>query len=143
MLTGTWQLDSFYIEHYRSKARQPYFSDNPTGILFYDHSGHFSGQISSSDRPAFATNDPFGGTEAQFVACYKTYLAYFGRYEVNTEAGVVRHSVVGSLYPTWTNGIQVRSFVLSEANTRLMLATPPMRVEGQDVVSKLEWKRLS
>lgn len=141
-LCGTWQLKTFCIERCATGARQAYFSERPSGLLVYEPGGYFSAQIAGSDRPSFASPDPYGGSESQQAACYRTYLAYFGRYEVDEAAGVVKHAVEGALYPVWLGSTQVRHFVLSESARLLTLSTPPIRVEGQDVVSRLEWLRL-
>jgi hypothetical protein len=95
-------------------------------------------QITGTDRPVVAGNDPLCGDVEARAAAYSTYLAYFGTYEVQGENVV--HLIDGSLFPTWSGEKQVRPFTIE--SDQLVLSTPPMTLaDGTTVVNELAWKR--
>jgi hypothetical protein len=95
-------------------------------------------QITGADRPTLVTDDPLGGDTEARAAAYSTYLAYFGRYEVQGESVV--HLIDGSLFPNWSGEKQVRPYTLE--NGELVLRTPPMQLsDGTTVVNELAWIR--
>ena len=95
-------------------------------------------QITGSNRPAVAGDDPLGGDAEARAAAYSTYLAYFGTYDVQGENVV--HLIDGSLFPKWSGEKQVRLFTIEF--DQLVLSTPPMVLaDGTTVVNELAWKR--
>jgi hypothetical protein len=80
------------------------------------------------------------GTDAEIRACYEGYGAYFGRYEVDMENGIVYHHVEGSLFPNWEGGTQKRFFKVT--GNRLELVTAPALFSGAQTVGVLEWERI-
>jgi hypothetical protein len=138
-LIGNWDLVSC---EFREQAKPPHypFGEGALGRLTYDPTGRMSVQIMQPDRPPLAGgHDPAGPSE-EVLAAFTGYLAYFGRYEVDEQEKVIRHSVEGSLLPNWVGFVQQRFFYL--AGDRLVLESPPFTSQGKEVIARLEWQRL-
>ena len=133
---GTWKLVSFEAWTADGRASYPLGPD-PTGVLMYDASGHFAGQVLRAGRVRFASDNMRNGTEEEVLSAYLGYIAYFGRYEVDEAEAVVTHHVEGSLYPNWMGGVQTRHFEF--AGNGLILSTPPSPAGGRTF--KLVWDR--
>jgi hypothetical protein len=84
------------------------YGDHPLGYLFYMPSGHMSAQIMRTPP-----QKPFGGdsvTAAEALTVFEGYVAYFGRYTVDSVRGLLIHHVEGSLDPDYTGTDQTRPF---------------------------------
>ena len=65
------------------------FGEDPIGYIYYSDTGIMAVQISRKSR-----------AEVKELSRLKhDYLAYFGRYEIDTDRQVVRHLVEGELFP--------------------------------------------
>ena len=84
-IVGAWRLvhSVEYTSHYP-------FRQDAVGYIVYSESGVIAVQITRRERAADAQR-PAGGLP--------DYLAYFGRYEVDTENQLVRHFLEGQLHP--------------------------------------------
>ena len=88
LIVGAWRLvHSLSIDSDGSKEYP--FGDDAIGYITYSDTGIMTVQISRRSRD-----------EANALSHLKhDYLAYFGRYEIDTEKQVVRHFVEGQLFP--------------------------------------------
>jgi hypothetical protein len=134
---GTWKLVAWRRIAEDGTVSYP-LGQSARGQLIYTPHGHMAVQITGADRPTLVTDDPLGGDTEARAAAYSTYLAYFGRYEVQGESVV--HLIDGSLFPNWSGEKQVRPYTLE--NGELVLRTPPMQLsDGTTVVNELAWIR--
>jgi hypothetical protein len=85
-IIGTWRL-VHYIEFRTGGTRHYPFGQDAIGCISYSESGVMSVQMSRRQR----ANTPEGGL--------LDYLAYFGRFEVDTEKQLVRHLLDGQVTP--------------------------------------------
>jgi lipocalin-like protein len=137
-LVGTWKLVS--STRYVGDATQPgFFGTNSMGILMYTADGYMCGNLMNLDRPKFTSPDIRSGTVAEKTAAFDTFFAYCSRFEVNDAERFVVHKVESSLFPNWTGSVQKRFADLN--GNRLTLRTPPLLVEGKEVVLVLVWER--
>src|SRR5688572_10480074 len=98
-LVGSWDL--FFRED-RSESGElrvdPGLGANPTGLLIYDSTGHFSAQFMKRDRQleegAGGESTRSGLNNSRSVGGYD---AYFGRYMVDDSAGIVTQTLEGAL----------------------------------------------
>jgi len=87
-IIGTWQLIHSISINPDGKEEYP-FGEDPIGYIHYSDTGIMSVQISRKSRE-----------EVKDLSRLKhDYLAYFGRYEIDTENQVVRHFVEGEIFP--------------------------------------------
>jgi hypothetical protein len=135
---GTWKLVSFDMQHPDGQRTYPLGKD-AAGIIMYDANGRMSVQIMRPDRPEFASDEQLGGTPAEIKTAFEGFVSYFGAYEVNQEEGTVTHHVKGCLFPNWVGKAQKRFFEFS--GNRLILSTPPVLWDGQQVTGALTWER--
>ena len=56
-------------------------------------------QLMASGRPTFKAGDRLGGSDSEVRAAFEGYHAYFGRYSVDHERGVVQHHI--EVIPLW------------------------------------------
>ena len=133
-LIGTWMLVRYEIARPNGGMLFP-FGDPAAGMLTYDATGHMSGQVMRPGR----TLAPFElETPDQIREAYKGYVAYFGRYELNSAGDSVTHHVDGSL-DTWRIGVdQVRGLQFS--GDRLILSAV-FTNEGERRVHTITWER--
>jgi hypothetical protein len=61
---------------------------------------------------------------------------------VDTEERVIRHIVLGSLFPEWTGSTQVRYYDLQDRD-HLLLSTAPIGAKPEDgPIFQLVWERM-
>ena len=88
LIVGTWRLVHSIIIKADGNKEYP-FGEDAIGYICYSDTGIMAVQISRKSR-----------AEAKEVSRLKRdYLAYFGRYEIDTDKEVVRHLVEGQLFP--------------------------------------------
>jgi len=105
-LLGTWKLQN--LEDLVGGEWVQTFGENPAGYFSFDASGCVSVQF-RKDRPAkaYASDEP---TAAEALETLDGYLAYFGRYTVDEQAGTFTTVVEGALNPALIGTKQVRRF---------------------------------
>ena len=89
-LVGTWRFESYEDRNPAGATVRPYGAA-PAGLLIYDATGHMAVQIMKTPPPDVASDDWERFTVPEKVALYDGYVAYFGRFEVDTARGVVIH----------------------------------------------------
>jgi hypothetical protein len=88
VIIGTWRLVHSININSKGETEYPY-GDDAVGYIYYSDSGIMAVQISRRSREG--VNNPSN--------LVHEYLAYFGRYEIDTERQVVRHLLEGELFP--------------------------------------------
>lgn len=89
-IIGLWQLVSYEDRDSNGLAVYPY-GRSPAGVIMYDASGNMAIQIMKQPPPAVSSDDWDKFTPAEKVALWDGYVAYFGRYEVDTRNNTVIH----------------------------------------------------
>ena len=88
LIVGTWRLVHSVSIDPDGKKEYPYGED-AIGYIHYSDSGIMAVQISRKSRDEVR----------DLSRSNHDYLAYFGRYEIDTENQLVRHFVEGQLFP--------------------------------------------
>jgi len=88
-IVGTWRL-VLYVEFRPGGALHYPFGEDAVGYISYSESGVMAVQMSPRQQ-ALVEQARTGGQ--------LDYLAYFGRYEVDTEKQLVRHLLEGQVSP--------------------------------------------
>ena len=139
-LLGAWDLTDFTEGPLTNPAERRPFGERPEGLIVYTADDRITVQIASRDRPRFRSDDWEQGSSEEHVAQAKSYLAYFGRFEVDEAGSVVTHVIQFSLFPNWGGGRQRRELRLTDGG--LILQTAPfVRRDGVTVVDRLHWTR--
>ena len=128
-LTGTWQLMSATAQRSDGRATQPY-GRHPRGILIYGSDGRMVTVIVHGDLGPFESESIVSASANEAAHAFRRTLAYYGRYEVNDEAGTVVHHLEACTFPNWTGADEIRHFQLD--GDRLVLTTPPLGAGGGD-----------
>lgn len=124
---GTWRL----VETTRNGKPDPVRGLHPTGVIYYDGTGHMAAQIMPEGaRPAFAGEEP---TPQEAQAALRGYTAYFGTYRVDERARTVTHHREGNINPGALGDFTRRYEFLSADR----VALSPM--ENQN---RLVWERM-
>ncbi len=134
---GTWQLVSCENRDAEGNVSYP-FGEDAIGYLIYTADGYMSGTLMRANRTHFAVGDVLGGTIEEQAMATQTYLAYCGKYEIQTDK--VIHHVEASLFPNWVGLAQARFFEFKGEN--LVLSTPPILLGGKEQSSFLIWKHV-
>ena len=117
-LVGSWKLLSYEDRDASGKLVYRY-GKSPAGLLIYDAAGHMAIQIMTTPPPDVASNDWELFTVKEKVALYDGYIAYFGRYEVDSRRKVVIHLPEADLSRLYIGGQEERHYQL--AGDRLIL----------------------
>jgi hypothetical protein len=123
-LIGTWSLVS--IEGMRTGN----LGARPTGLIYYDATGHMAAQI-MTDRPRPTYTGP--PTPEQAKDTMQGYVAYFGTYTIDEAARTVTHHRAGTLTPGPVDFVRKYEFAPGD---RLIL-TP-----ADNPTTHLTWERL-
>jgi hypothetical protein len=113
------------------------FGADASGVLVYTAAGQMSVFLSQSNRERFALAEAKAGTAAEKAAAFDSCFAYAGTFELAN--GRLTHRITHCTFPNWIGTEQVRS--LSFDGNRLILETPPLPMDGRQVVSRLTWER--
>jgi lipocalin-like protein len=99
LIIGAWRL--VYSISINPDGRKDYpFGEDAIGYIHYSDAGIMAVQISRKSRE-----------EVMDISSIKRdYLAYFGRYEIDTESQVIRHFVEGELFPGDHSELLVRKY---------------------------------
>jgi len=112
--------------------------EDPVGCAIFSQEGWMSAQLTAGGRPNLSGPDPRQSALSELASAFLSYVAYAGRYHVDSSRLVTQ--VVVSLNPGWVGGEQVRFWEM-EGET-LLLRTPPFLVAGTVMTLELRWERV-
>jgi hypothetical protein len=131
-LIGSYKLVS-YVRYDENGVERK--TNHTAGQISYDAAGRMSAQLMPGDRmPLPAVGQ---ATDAQRAASAAGYIAYFGRYEVDAERGVVTHHVEGALNQNMLGRAMPRWFEFSPDGQTLYLSVKT----GERITGRLRWDR--
>ncbi len=138
-LVGTWELVSVTAQRGDGKITEPY-GHRPRGSLVYGSDGRVVTVIVHQDLEHFEADSIAAASTAEAAHAFRRILAYFGRYEVDRDAGTVVHHIEACTFPNWMGEDEVRHVEIE--GDKLMLTTPPLQSGGnEDAVFALGWER--
>jgi hypothetical protein len=124
-LAGVWRLKEFEFTDAKGGLFYP-LGERPEGTLVVTNDGYAVFSFFASGRPKFASDDVFGGKDAEYAAAAKGYASFGGPCEVTEDSISVR--VEFSLFPNWIGGTQIRRYEID--GDVLTLRTLGARVLG-------------
>jgi hypothetical protein len=138
---GAWRLVSI-------EGADPTFHfafDHPTGLIVYDPSGWMSVQIDVKGvRKPFVAGAA-SGTDSEKVAAFNSYIAYYGRYEVDLKAQTVTHHLEDSTQPNSRGVNNVRWFEFQGDDHLLLIPREDGKggvIDRKNATFKLLWERI-
>jgi hypothetical protein len=137
-LIGSWELVAVENRGSDGSVERP-FGAHPRGRITYTTDGFLSAHVMHAERAPFATPGLYDGTPAEKAAAYDSYIAYYGRFDLDPAAGTITHAITGSLFPNWSGSSQTR-FYAFDGDT-LTLSTPPMEKNGKAITVHVVWRR--
>jgi hypothetical protein len=129
-LIGSYKLVSYMMYDEKGTERPTNYI---VGQISYDAAGRMSAQLMAKNRPSAGR----GASDADRLAALSGYIAYFGRYEIDAERGVVTHHVEGSVNMGMVGQGMPRWFEFSPDGQSLYLMTK----NGDRVTGRLRWDR--
>lgn len=137
VVAGTWEL----VEHKTTMANgevRRSFGPSPKGLFFFHPDGHTAVQIVNPDRPTTTLD---AASDDDIRALHRTYLAYFGSYDVDPATKKIVVHTTADLNPMNTGADQIRFF---EFDGDLMYLQPPPApaAAGGQQVSRITWRRV-
>jgi len=120
-LLGTWKLVS--IEEAMNDGKvQPstQFGPHPHGLIMYEPDGYMCASIVNGDRPVW--KDPAKATDAEKIAYYDSFLAYCGKFKLDSATSTVTHFPEVAWSPSYVGSTQPRPFRL-EGNRLIITVT--------------------
>ena len=67
-------------------------------------------QVMKNERPPFLSEDPLQAQPDEILDAYNGFIAYSGRYEVDTNSNTVTHQIKISSFPNWVGQNQIRYY---------------------------------
>ena len=137
---GTWRLISWENRDETGKLGYP-LGPGAVGYITYTADGYIFAQIMAAERAPLATQNPFGGAEAEAAAAARSHMSYCGSYEIRPggENDEVVHRVAVSDFPNWVGGEQRRFYKFEDE--KLILSAPPFRTKKGEITTYLIWER--
>ncbi len=137
---GTWRLISWENRDAGGQLGYPIGPD-ALGYITYTADGYIFAQIMAAGRATLATQNPFGGADAEAAAAARSHMSYCGKYEVRTggENDEVVHRVAISDFPNWVGGEQLRFYKFE--GEKLILSAPPFQTQKGEITTFLIWER--
>ncbi len=133
---GTWRLISWENRDETGKLGYP-LGPGAVGYITYTADGYIFAQIMAAERAPLATQNPFGGADAEAAAAARSHMSYCGSYEVRNEEIV--HRVAVSDFPNWVGGAQRRFYKFEDE--KLILSAPPFQTKKGEITTFLIWER--
>jgi len=133
---GTWRLISWENRHQAGELGYP-LGPEAVGYITYTADGFIFAQIMAADRTPLATQNPFGGADAEAAAAARSHMSYCGTYEIRN--GEVVHRVAVSDFPNWVGGEQLRFYEFEDE--KLILSAPPFQTRKGKITTFLIWER--
>ena len=137
---GTWRLISWENRDAGGQLGYPLGPD-ALGYITYTADSYIFAQIMAAGRATLATQNPFGGVDAEAAAAARSHMSYCGKYEVRTggENDEVVHRVAISDFPNWVGGEQLRFYRFE--GEKLILSAPPFQTKKGEITTFLIWER--
>jgi hypothetical protein len=135
-VVGVWELAEAKIETPDGKVIE-LFGPSPLGLGIITENGYVSAQIMRAGRTKFTRDMP---TQEEKQQAYDDYLAYYGRFSIDEEKGIMTTLVEGATNANWLGDEQVRYYEFKGDNY-VILRTPPFNRAGLELVGTLAWKR--
>ncbi len=107
-------------------------------MISYDDRGNMSVHLMRADRTTFKSDDLGIAQGPEIESAFRSYVAYFGTYSIDSQAGTVTHHLRGCAFPNWTGSNQVRHFTFEKG--MLILSTPPIMEDSVAKTHRLVWK---
>ena len=134
-LVGTWKLISASSTTSTGERSESPYGAQPAGFLTYTGDGRVSALISYDGRKSLSYG---GGSLEEQAEAFKTFLAYAGTYKLDGDK--VTHHVEVSSIQNYVDKDLIRSVKFKD--DRIILLTPPTRMNGRMQTVELVWQRL-
>jgi hypothetical protein len=134
-LVGTWKLVSASSTTSAGERSETPYGPSPVGFLTYTAEGRVTAMISYDGRESLSFG---GGSQEEQAEAFKTFLAYAGRYQLSGDK-VIHHVEISSIQ-NYVDKDLVRNVKFE--GDRIVLATPPTRLNGKLQTVELIWQRL-
>lgn len=140
-LAGAWRverIDAVLVDGNRAVPNEAVEdADHATGLIVYDTSGWMALEIGAGGRAA----DPTGPVGRRRAIPSGSFYAYYGRYEIDAGARIVRHHVVDSLMAPEIGSVAVRHYRIE--GDRLTLTSDPVRRADGVRINRITFRRLA
>ena len=136
LVAGTWEL----VEHKTTLANgevRRAFGPTPKGLFIFHADGPTTVQIVNPDRPSATVEQ---ATDDEVRSLTRTYLAYFGSYDVDAATRKIVVHTTADLNPMNTGTDQIRYYTFD--GDLMYLQPPATKVEGGEQVSRITWRRV-
>lgn len=140
-IIGSWRLDSA-VQVFQDGERIDEFGSAADGYLCYTAQGTVTAVLGSTARAALDAADPQAATPAEYAIAARQFIAYAGRFTIDSDHGDVTHHIDVSLFPNRQGQGQHRHLVL-DGDRLTIVAADRTAGDGRRFHVELHWRRPS
>lgn len=135
-LVGTWHLVRYARRDGEGNVVLP-LGPSPVGRLTYSDDGYMHALMIPAGRARYASNDLFGGSEAERLGAAEHFVSYCGPFEIRGDT--VYHCPEASFFPNWEGESLPREARLERGD--LVLVAPKGVRDGRTSTAEIVWRR--
>jgi hypothetical protein len=138
-LIGGWVLEAA-VQHFDDGEVRDEFGPTAHGYLCYTAEGVVSAVLGAGDRTRAAAADPQDSTAREYQEAAQHFIAYSGRFTLDSPDGDVTHLIEASLFLNWEDTAQHRKARI-DGDTLSVTASDRVDGAGRRFHVELRWKR--
>ena len=138
-IIGSWRLVRA-VQVFDDGTEVDEFGQQADGYLCYTAQGTVSAVLGSTARADLVARDPQSGTPDEYAEAARRFIAYAGRFTLDSELGNVTHHIDVSLYPNWQNEDQPRRLLIDQGQLAIT-ASDRVTADGRTFHVELHWRR--
>lgn len=140
-IVGTWDMTTWRAELPNGEVVHP-LGEDAVGTISYSADGRMSFMMMRHARPLFESGDPLVGTDDEIKAAYAGFMAYSGRYTLDSENKHMTHFLDICWFPNWVGSELTRAYAIDGDRLVLSTVVDGGTTSGLSAARQvLEWKR--
>ena len=141
-IVGTWKLLKNKLKLFDKDGTEQvhHFHD---GVISYGENGLMAAQLMADGHEESIPGNAFEASAEAYKRAVETYIAYYGRYTIDTANNLIVHHVTAALMPNMIGTKLSRQFEFKDENTLVLSLVEPESTVSENYGSGyLSWSRI-